>query len=215
VGINREELVRLAKLRVPVSHFNTAKLSKNGYLVKLEDQDVKLPCELGLVILFQALMIYVLLAGEVVSDGTDFRNSAHLRFKADLFVPCGGRCVVSLISQRTSVRKFHADRRLSTSPIWRHSLILRENLTSNISSKARTCSSPNRHVCTWRNVRSSSSRIQVLTRVRILDPFSIALEVFIHLHRWCNKFVSGGSRRSGVVDSRIPRSYGLQKRQTF
>ena len=24
-------------------------------------------------------------------DGTDFRNSAHLRFKADLFVPCGGR----------------------------------------------------------------------------------------------------------------------------
>lgn len=26
-------------------------------------------------------------------DGTDFRNGAHLRFKADLFVPCGGRCV--------------------------------------------------------------------------------------------------------------------------
>ena len=24
-------------------------------------------------------------------DGTDFRNGAHLRFKADLFVPCGGR----------------------------------------------------------------------------------------------------------------------------
>ena len=45
-GINREELVRLAKLRVPVSHFNTAKLSKDGYLVKVEDQDVKLPCEL-------------------------------------------------------------------------------------------------------------------------------------------------------------------------
>ena len=30
-------------------------------------------------------------AGETVLDGTDFRNSAHLRFKADLFVPCGGR----------------------------------------------------------------------------------------------------------------------------
>lgn len=30
-------------------------------------------------------------AGEIVLDGTDFRNSAHLRFKADLFVPCGGR----------------------------------------------------------------------------------------------------------------------------
>jgi hypothetical protein len=30
-------------------------------------------------------------AGEVIPDGTDFRNGAHLRFKADLFVPCGGR----------------------------------------------------------------------------------------------------------------------------
>ena len=30
-------------------------------------------------------------AGEVIADGTDFRNGAHLRFKADLFVPCGGR----------------------------------------------------------------------------------------------------------------------------
>jgi glutamate dehydrogenase len=45
VGLNREELIRLAKLRVPVSHFNTAKLSKDGYLVKVEDQDVKLPCK--------------------------------------------------------------------------------------------------------------------------------------------------------------------------
>ncbi len=27
----------------------------------------------------------------MVVDGTDFRNGAHLRFKADLFVPCGGR----------------------------------------------------------------------------------------------------------------------------
>jgi glutamate dehydrogenase len=45
VGINREELIRLAKLRVPVSHFDRSKLSPDGYLVKLEDQDVKLPCE--------------------------------------------------------------------------------------------------------------------------------------------------------------------------
>lgn len=43
-GIDRAELVRLAKLRKTVSFFNTAKLSKEGYLVKLEDQDVKLPC---------------------------------------------------------------------------------------------------------------------------------------------------------------------------
>jgi len=36
----------------------------------------------------------VLVAGETVLDGTDFRNSAHLRFKADMFVPCGGRYVI-------------------------------------------------------------------------------------------------------------------------
>ncbi|EPQ54800.1 NAD-specific glutamate dehydrogenase [Gloeophyllum trabeum ATCC 11539] len=73
VGLNREELVRLAKLRKPVSFFDTSKLSKDGYLVKVEDQDVKLP------------------SGEIIIDGTDYRNTAHLRFKADLFVPCGGR----------------------------------------------------------------------------------------------------------------------------
>jgi glutamate dehydrogenase len=73
IGIDRQELIRLAKARIPVREFNRAKLSKDGYLVKLEDQDVKLP------------------SGELVLDGTDFRNGAHLRFKADLFVPCGGR----------------------------------------------------------------------------------------------------------------------------
>ncbi|OAX40431.1 NAD-specific glutamate dehydrogenase [Rhizopogon vinicolor AM-OR11-026] len=73
VGINRQELFRLAKLRVPVSHFDKTKLSKDGYLVKVEEQDIKLP------------------SGEIVLDGTDFRNAAHFRFKADLFVPCGGR----------------------------------------------------------------------------------------------------------------------------
>ena len=39
-------------------------------------------------------LIRVCIAGEVVLDGTDFRNGAHLRFKADLFVPCGGRLVL-------------------------------------------------------------------------------------------------------------------------
>ncbi|SJL07183.1 probable glutamate dehydrogenase, NAD(+)-specific [Armillaria ostoyae] len=73
VGLNREELIRLAKLRVPVANFDKSKLSKDGYLVKVEEHDIKLP------------------SGEVVLDGTDFRNGAHLRYKADLFVPCGGR----------------------------------------------------------------------------------------------------------------------------
>ena len=44
-GIDREELIRLAKLRVPVSHFNQSRLGREGYLVKVEDQDVKLPCK--------------------------------------------------------------------------------------------------------------------------------------------------------------------------
>ena len=44
-GLNREELIRLAKLRVPVSNFDLSKLSKEGYLVKVEEQDVKLPCK--------------------------------------------------------------------------------------------------------------------------------------------------------------------------
>ena len=44
-GINRAELIRLAKLRVPVAHFDKSKLGKDGYLVTVEDQDVTLPSE--------------------------------------------------------------------------------------------------------------------------------------------------------------------------
>jgi glutamate dehydrogenase len=44
VGIDRTELIRLAKARLAVKHFNTGKLSKDGYLVKIEDHDIKLPC---------------------------------------------------------------------------------------------------------------------------------------------------------------------------
>ncbi|KAI0345628.1 NAD(P)-binding protein [Trametopsis cervina] len=43
------------------------------------------------------------LAAEVVADGTDFRNGAHLRFKADLFVPCGGRPEALNISNVTAL----------------------------------------------------------------------------------------------------------------
>ncbi|KAH9953994.1 hypothetical protein BC827DRAFT_1379688, partial [Russula dissimulans] len=71
-GINREELIRLAKLQVPIEHFSKLKLSKDGYLVRIKDQGVKLP------------------SSEAVLDGTDFHNAAYLHFKGDLFVPCGG-----------------------------------------------------------------------------------------------------------------------------
>lgn len=58
-GLNRQELVRLAKLRVPVSMFDRSKLSKDGYLVKIEDKDVKLPCKSLLAKLFHVLMLKI------------------------------------------------------------------------------------------------------------------------------------------------------------
>jgi glutamate dehydrogenase len=90
-GINREELIRLAKLRVPVSHFDKSKLGQEGYLVKIEDQDVKLPCKLLCPGSLSSYADDQCVAGEIIFDGTEFRNGAHFRFKADLFVPCGGR----------------------------------------------------------------------------------------------------------------------------
>ncbi|KAG2354643.1 NADH-dependent glutamate dehydrogenase [Suillus spraguei] len=64
-GINREELIRLAKRRLTVAHFDKTKLSKDGYLVKVEEQDLT------------------------------------FRFKADLFVPCGGRVNISNVAALT------------------------------------------------------------------------------------------------------------------
>ena len=43
-GIDRNELVRLAKSRKMISHFNRACLGQEGYIILIEDQDVKLPC---------------------------------------------------------------------------------------------------------------------------------------------------------------------------
>jgi len=97
-GLNREELIRLAKLRVPVGNFDLSKLSKDGYLVKVEDQDFKLPCKPFIAYFIPSRADRPVLAGEVILDGTDFRNGAHLRFKADLFVPCGGRSVIPVLS---------------------------------------------------------------------------------------------------------------------
>jgi len=44
-GLDRGELVRLAKARIMVNNFDRSKLSKNGYLVLVEDRDVTLPSE--------------------------------------------------------------------------------------------------------------------------------------------------------------------------
>ncbi|KAI0480815.1 NAD-specific glutamate dehydrogenase [Xylariaceae sp. FL0804] len=74
-GLNKEELVRLARERLMISHFDKSKLSKDGYRVLCDDNNVKLP------------------SGEVVGNGTGFRNVFHLRDTGltDCFVPCGGR----------------------------------------------------------------------------------------------------------------------------
>ena len=74
-GIDHDELVRLAKKRVMISHFDISKLSPKGYRVLIDETNVKLP------------------SGEVVTNGTTFRNTFHLRGGnyCDLFVPCGGR----------------------------------------------------------------------------------------------------------------------------
>jgi glutamate dehydrogenase len=74
-GIDHEELVRLAKKRVMISQFDITKLSKDGYRVLVDETNVTLP------------------SGEIVSNGTQFRNTFHLRETGltDAFVPCGGR----------------------------------------------------------------------------------------------------------------------------
>ena len=74
-GLNHEELIRLAKARAMISHFDLTKLSPEGYRVLVDEKNIKLP------------------SGEVVQNGMIFRNTYHLRSqeKFDLFVPCGGR----------------------------------------------------------------------------------------------------------------------------
>ncbi|ROT42093.1 NAD-specific glutamate dehydrogenase [Sodiomyces alkalinus F11] len=74
-GIDKDELYRLARERVMISHFDMSKLSKDGYRVLCEDSNINLR------------------NGEFVSSGTTFRNTYHLRDTGltDCFVPCGGR----------------------------------------------------------------------------------------------------------------------------
>jgi glutamate dehydrogenase len=72
-GLDRTELVRLAKARKMISHYDMRKLSKEGFRVLIDETDVKLP------------------SGEVVANGMHFRNMYHLRAQATTFVPCGGR----------------------------------------------------------------------------------------------------------------------------
>ncbi|WFD29759.1 glutamate dehydrogenase [Malassezia sp. CBS 17886] len=72
-GLDRRELIRLAKARETIANFDPSTFHEGGYRVLVEDRNVTLP------------------SGECIADGIAFRNTAHLRYEADLFVPCGGR----------------------------------------------------------------------------------------------------------------------------
>lgn len=74
-GLDRQELLRLAKKRAMISEYDMSKVSKEGYRVLCEENNVTLP------------------TGEVIGNGTSFRNTYHLRDTGmtDCFVPCGGR----------------------------------------------------------------------------------------------------------------------------
>jgi glutamate dehydrogenase len=74
-GLDRTELVRLAKKRAMISEYDIKKLSSEGYRVLVEENNVTLP------------------NGESINNGMMFRNTFHLREgkNFDMFVPCGGR----------------------------------------------------------------------------------------------------------------------------
>ncbi|MFC1500269.1 NAD-glutamate dehydrogenase domain-containing protein [Candidatus Zixiibacteriota bacterium] len=87
LGLDRKELRRLAKKRVPVREFDRSLLSGDGFLITVEEKNIKLP------------------GGTLISSGIDLRNTFHLRpeFSADLFVPCGGRPASININNWTDV----------------------------------------------------------------------------------------------------------------
>lgn len=77
-GLDRAELLRLAKARLMIDHYDKSKLSPEGYVVLVDDVDLTLP------------------TGVQVTLGIAFRNTFHEQLKpvlgkVDLFVPCGGR----------------------------------------------------------------------------------------------------------------------------
>ncbi|QPG77200.1 hypothetical protein FOA43_004607 [Brettanomyces nanus] len=80
-GIDKGELLRLANARLGNDHFDKSKLGPKGYMVMVEDKDVKLP------------------NGQHIQNGLLFRNNFHLELPkiypskdfVKLFVPCGGR----------------------------------------------------------------------------------------------------------------------------
>lgn len=86
-GLNRKELKRLARKRIPVEKYDSSLINPSGFLITTDMKNFTLP------------------GGEKVTSGLDFRNKFHLRpeFAADLFVPCGGRPASININNWTEV----------------------------------------------------------------------------------------------------------------
>lgn len=80
LGLDRSELVRLARDRKMIIEFDSSKISKEGYKILVTDQDFTLPSQRLFSSRDQGLILFT--DGEVVADGEDFRNRAHLRYKA-------------------------------------------------------------------------------------------------------------------------------------
>lgn len=79
-GIDKDELLRMAKNRVGNNKFDTSKLGPKGYAIMVDDKNVKLP------------------NGEIIHSGIQFRNNFHLKLQEiypknflNLWTPCGGR----------------------------------------------------------------------------------------------------------------------------
>ncbi|KAM9886068.1 hypothetical protein OXX79_014428, partial [Metschnikowia pulcherrima] len=94
-------------------HYDRSKLSKDGFVVLVDDVDLTLP------------------NGTVITSGVTFRNTFHIKLKeiygpngVDLFVPCGGRPaaidtnnVMELIDEKTgkSVIPYFVEGQISSS----------------------------------------------------------------------------------------------------
>jgi len=80
-GLNREELLRLAKERKTVDHYDVKKLSAKGFFIAA-DKNRDLTGE-----------PVVLPDGTKIYKTVEFRNNFHLSdyINTDVFVPCGGR----------------------------------------------------------------------------------------------------------------------------
>ncbi|RKP29620.1 NAD-dependent glutamate dehydrogenase [Metschnikowia bicuspidata] len=96
-GLDKAELLRLARERKMIDNYDRTKLSKDGFVVLVDDVDVTLP------------------DGTHVACGVAYRNTFHVKLRevygidgVDLFLPCGGRPaaidtnnVMKLIDEKT------------------------------------------------------------------------------------------------------------------